>query len=216
MDGEEEPARLEDFSLLFLAGDVEAHLGLDGARVAGEEQAARAGAIVGHDVLDDVGIARGERPRSEGGRLVFALGRRVDRDGEAPVERKKGREDRREVLLRLLAVDFAVARVRVSPENDDHAVRLDLLHELPDALVLAVHGGGVFVHRDQQTRRQGLAMVREGVVPDIEFVFVLCQQTRGGNETGAAVGELARSREIESSGAWEPLETVRSLLRPMK
>ena len=59
-------------------------------------------------------------------------------------------------------------------------------------------------------------MVREGVVPDIEFVFVLCQQTRGGNETGAAVGELARSREIESSGAWEPLETVRSLLRPMK
>ena len=44
-------------------------------------------------------------------------------------------------------------------------------------------------------------MVREGVVPDIEFVFVLCQQTRGGKETGGAVGELARSRETESSGA---------------
>ena len=216
MDGEEECARLEDLPLLFLSGDVESHLGLDGARVAGEKQAARSRAIAGHDVLDGVGIARSERARSEGRRLVLALWGRVDGDGEVPVEREKGGEDGREVCLRLLVVDCEVASVRVAPENDDHAVRLGLLHELPDALVLAVHGGGVAARRDQQTHRGGLAMPFEGVVPDVKFVFVLCQQTKGWGETGVAVGELARSRETESSGEWEPLATVRSLFRPMK
>ena len=215
MDGEEETARLEDLSLLFLSGDVEAHLGLNGARVAGEKKPTRPGALVDHDVLHDVGVARRERARRDGRGLVLGLGRGVYGNRRTAADRKEGEKDRREVLFGLLTVDFQVARMRVPAENDDHSIRMDLLHQLPDALVVSVHRGVVAAHGNQQTDRQRQLVLFDGIIPDIELVFVL-RHTKKRHHTGVLFGELERSIVTENSGSWELLETVRSLFRPMK
>lgn len=81
--------------------------------------------------------------------------------------------------------------------------------------MLVVEAGGVAASGDQQTLRVGNAMLRKGAVPHIEPILVL-QQTESAEQTAGAVEELDSSRESETTGSFERLETVPSLFRLMK